>query len=185
MATTVNNNGKIIRDARTRYRAGKREQEGAHGAYESEIRRSGGNPRVDVTVNRGAAPTDIAELMGTTEHVVIRKRKMYDGDRLIQLADTFIPVDVAEAAGIEQVDTGVGGIISRMAEAGFGQGDDADETVEQLPATTDQAAALGISEGESVLTITHVGKALDGRVVEVTRHSLSPGWQLKFSVPLT
>ena len=164
---TISANGGITRDARSRYRTEQREANGAHGAFESETRRSGGAPRAEVTVSRAEAPADVAELLGAEGPVVVRARRMYDGERLVQLADTWIPADVAEAAGIEQVDTGAGGIISRMREAGF-----------------DQAAALGVDEGELLLTITHVGRTAEGRVVEVTRHTLGRGWTLRYAVPL-
>lgn len=109
---------------------------------------------------------------------------MFNGDRLIQLVNTYIPVDVAQAAGVEQVDTGVGGIISRMREAGFDQGAEATEDITLRVATADEATALGLQPGSPVLTINHVGRTEDGRVVEVTQHVLSDGWKLRYSVPL-
>jgi len=181
---TITETGGIVRDARSRYRTAQREADGAHGAYESETRRSGGTPRAEVSVSRAEAPADVAELLGTEGPVVVRARRMFDGGRLVQLADTWIPADVAEAAGIEQVDTGAGGIISRMREAGFDQGAEAVEDVDQRPATADQAAALGVEEGALLLTVTHVGATAEGRVVEVTRHTLGPGWTLRYAAPL-
>ncbi|MFI1890460.1 UTRA domain-containing protein [Streptomyces jumonjinensis] len=183
MAQNTITTGGILRDARSRYRTAAREEAGAHGAYESETRRQGGAPRAEVTVERVTPPADVAVLLGEGP-VVLRARRMYDGDRLVQLANTWIPVDVAEAAGIEQVDTGAGGIISRMREAGFDQGTEALEDIEQSPATAEVAAALGVQVGDLLLTITHQGQTAEGRVVEVTRHILGPGWTLRYGVPL-
>ncbi|MDX2855323.1 UTRA domain-containing protein [Streptomyces scabiei] len=179
----IDDSGVVLRDARTRYTTGQREENGAHGAFDAELRRSGRTPRTEVSVSRAAAPTDVAQLLGVDGDVVVRAREMFDGDRVIQLATTYIPVDVAEAAGIEQVDTGVGGIISRMKEAGFDQGDTAVEDVELRPATAEESARLGLPEGADVLTINHVGTA-DGRVVEVTQHVLGKGWKLRYAAPL-
>ncbi|WP_030423099.1 UTRA domain-containing protein [Streptomyces sp. NRRL F-5065] len=173
----------IVRDARTRYTTAQREESGAHGAFDAELQRTGRTPRSEVSVSRAIAPADVAELLGAGGEVVVRARQMFDGNRLVQLATTYIPVDVAEAAGVEQVDTGVGGIISRMKEAGFDQGDAATEDIALRPATADEAELLGLPEGSDVLTINHVGRA-DGRVVEVTQHVLGKGWTLRFSVPL-
>lgn len=179
---TIGTDGTITRDARSRYRL--RAEGGAHGAFEAETKRAGGSPRADVEVTRGTAPADVAEILGKAGEVVIRQRRMYDGERLVQLADTFIPGFVAEAApAVAQLDTGEGGIISRMAEAGLAQ-TDVVEDVRQAPATADQAAALGVQEGAPLLTITHVGRTEDGRVVEVTRHVLGEGWTLRYGVPL-
>lgn len=183
-SNTIGADGVITRDARSRYRTTQREEAGAHGAYEGELRRSGGSPRSDVTVTRVAAPAYVAELLGEGGDVVLRARRMFDGDKLIQLADTYIPVDVAQAAGIEQVDTGVGGIISRMREAGYDQGEEATEDVELRESTEAEAEALGLQPGELVLSITHVGRTEDGRVVEVTRHTLGRNWKLRYAVPL-
>ncbi|MFF6984225.1 UTRA domain-containing protein [Streptomyces sp. NPDC008343] len=181
---TINANGQILRDARSRYRTARREEGGAHGAYEGETRRAGGAPRAEVTVRREPTPAAAAAHFGdSVAEVVVRERRMYNGERVVQLADTWVPLDVAEAAGIEQVDTGVGGIISRMAEAGFAQ-TEVTEDVTQRPATPAEADALGVDPGSPVLEITHVGYTDAGRAVEVTRHTLGPGWTLRYSVPL-
>ncbi|MER6774952.1 UTRA domain-containing protein [Streptomyces bacillaris] len=179
----IDDSGVILRDARTRYTTGQREENGARGAFDAELRRSGRTPRTEVSVSRAAAPADVAQLLGIDGDVVVRAREMFDGDRVIQLVTTYIPVDVAEAAGIEQVDTGVGGIISRMKEAGFDQGDTAVEDIELRPATSEEATRLGLPEGADVLTINHIGTA-DGQVVEVTQHVLGKGWKLRYAAPL-
>ncbi|MFF3359164.1 UTRA domain-containing protein [Streptomyces sp. NPDC002917] len=184
-SNSIASNGTILRDARTRYTTGQREEGGAHGAFDAELRRHGRTPLTEVSVSRAAAaPADVAEFLGVEGEVVVRSREMFDGDRVVQLATTYIPVDVAEAAGIEQVDTGVGGIISRMKEAGFDQGDTATEDIELRRATPDEVSRLGLAEGDSVLTINHIGRTSEGRVVEVTQHVLGTGWKLRFAVPL-
>ncbi|MEV6080995.1 UTRA domain-containing protein [Streptomyces sp. NPDC052069] len=174
----------ITRDARSRYR--QRAEGGAHGAFEAEVKRAGGAPRAEVEVLRGAAPGDVAAILGKEagEEVVIRQRRMYAGEHLVQLAVTYIPEFVAAAApAVAQLDTGQGGIISRMADAGLAQ-TDVVEDVTQVPATADQAAALGVEEGEPLLAITHIGRTEAGQIVEVTRHVLGRGWTLRYGVPL-
>ena len=183
-SNTIGTNGQITRDARSRYV--QRAEDGAHGAFEAETKRAGGAPRAEVDVQRGAAPADVAAILGESAgaEVVIRSRRMFDGERLVQLADTYIPAAVAEAApAVAQLDTGAGGIISRMADAGLTQ-TDVVEDVQQVPATAAQAEALGVQQGALLLTITHVGRTNDGRVIEVTRHVLGEGWTLRYGVPL-
>jgi GntR family transcriptional regulator len=184
MATNlITESGQVLRDARSRYV--QRDQNEAHGAFESEISRSGKSPRSEVTVRTGQVPDFAAGLLGSTDGAVIRERRMYADDKLVQLADTVIPANVVAAAPqVAQEDTGIGGIINRMADAGFTQ-TDVVEDVTLIEASADQAAALGVSEGDSLLTITHVGSTADGTVVEVTRHIVSPGWTLRYSVPLS
>ncbi|MFD9007134.1 UTRA domain-containing protein [Streptomyces sp. NPDC059582] len=182
-SNTIGTDGTITRDARSRYR--QRAEDGAHGAFEAETKRAGGSPRAEIDVARGSAPDEIRAHLGNTEaEVVIRRRRMFDGDRLVQLCDTYIPAFVAEAApDVAQLDTGVGGIISRMADAGLAQAEIV-EDVTQEPASTEQAAALGVEPGSLLLTITHVGRTEDGRTVEVSKHTLGPGWTLRYGVPL-
>lgn len=179
---TIGTDGTITRDARSRYR--QRAEGGAHGAFEAETKRAGGAPRGETEVSRGKAPADLAEILGDAGEVVVRRRRMFVDERLVQLADTYIPGFVAEAAPlVAQLDTGAGGIISRMADAGLAQAEVV-EDVAQVPATAEQAEALGVEAGALLLTITHVGRTEDDRVVEVTRHVLGPGWTLRYGVPL-
>ncbi|WP_331764369.1 UTRA domain-containing protein [Streptomyces sp. NBC_01506] len=175
----------IVRDATERYLKERRESGESRGAFETEIKRLGGTPRVETQVRRGSAPAEVAAILGVsaTEETVVRARHMYNDDQLVQLADSYVPLDVAEAAGIENPDPGRGGIISRMAEAGFEQTEVIEEVV-QYPATQVEADAFGVEVGSLLLQITHIGHAADGRAVEVTVHKPGPGWVLRFSTPL-
>ncbi|WP_098899392.1 UTRA domain-containing protein [Streptomyces sp. st77] len=176
----------IVRDATERYLKERRESGESRGAFEAEIKRLGGDPRVETAVRRGSAPTEVATILGIseTEETVIRARHMYDGDRLVQLADSYVPLDVADAAGIETPDSGRGGIISRMAEAGFAQTEVIEEVV-QYPVTQVEADAFGVEIGSLLMQITHIAHTADGRVVEVTVHRPGPNWVLRFSTPLS
>ncbi|MDX3454203.1 UTRA domain-containing protein, partial [Streptomyces sp. ME02-8801-2C] len=117
------------------------------------------------------APSHVAELLGiaTADQTVIRARHMYDGERLVQLADSYVPVDVADAAGIENPDPGLGGIISRMRDAGFEQ-TEAIEEITLYAATSVESDAFGVEIGSNLLQITHTGYTKTGRAVEVTVH---------------
>ncbi|MET9484757.1 UTRA domain-containing protein [Streptomyces sp. NPDC006638] len=181
----MTSNNLIVRDATERYRKARREEGESRGAFDTEIRRLGGTPRVETVVRRGPAPSDVASILGiaSTDETVIRARHMYDGQKVVQLADSYIPLDVAEAAGIESPDPGRGGIISRMAEAGFKQTEGIEEVV-QYAATAAEAEAFGVDVGTLLLQITHTGYTQDGRAVEVTVHRPSPGWVLRFNAPL-
>ncbi|GAA3013526.1 UTRA domain-containing protein [Streptomyces fulvorobeus] len=181
----MSSNNAIVRDATERYRTERREAGESRGAFESEIKRLGGTPRVETAIRRDTAPAQVADLLSiqASEQTVIRARHMYDGERLVQLADSYVPVDVAEAASIENPDPGRGGIISRMRDAGFGQ----TEVVEEItlyPATATEAEAFGVEVGSNLLQITHVGYTEAGRAVEVTVHRPGPGWVLRYNAPV-
>lgn len=175
----------IVRDATERYRTARREAGESRGAFETEIKRLGGEPRVETVVRRGGAPTKVSELLGIEggAETVIRARHMYNGDQLVQLADSYVPVDVAEAAQIESQDPGLGGIISRMRDAGFEQTEVIEE-VSQYAATDIEATAFGVEEGSMLLRIVHTAYTSTGRAVEVTMHKPGPGWVLRYSAPV-
>lgn len=178
-------NTAIVRDATERYRTAQREAGESRGAFETEIKRLGGTPRVETAIRRDTAPAHVAGLLdiSASEQTVVRARHMYDGDRLVQLADSYVPLDVAEAAAIENPDPGRGGIISRMRDAGFQQ-TEAIEEITQYPATSVEAEAFGVEVGSQLLQITHTGYTATGRAVEVTVHRPGPGWILRYSPPI-
>ncbi|WP_241740993.1 UTRA domain-containing protein [Streptomyces sp. L2] len=130
---------------------------------------------METAIRRDTAPAYVAELLDitTSDQTVIRARHMYDGERLVQLADSYVPVDVAEAAGVENPDPGLGGIISRMRDAGFEQ-TEAIEEITQYPATSVEAEAFGVEVGSQLLQITHTGYTKTGRAVEVTVPARAP-----------
>ncbi|MFI6653841.1 UTRA domain-containing protein [Streptomyces sp. NPDC050529] len=175
----------IVRDATERYTTARRESGESRGAFETEIKRLGGDPRVETVVKRGGAPTGVSDLLdiASGELTVIRARHMYDGERLVQLADSYVPLDVAEAARIEDQDPGLGGIISRMRDAGFEQTEVIEE-VSQYAASDIEATAFGVEEGSLLLRIVHTGYTASGRAVEVTVHKPGPGWVLRYSAPV-
>ncbi|MFJ8221253.1 UTRA domain-containing protein [Streptomyces griseus] len=182
----MSSNTAIVRDATERYRTERREAGESRGAFETEIKRLGGSPRVETGVRRDTAPAQVAAILGiaSSDQAVIRARHMYDGDRLVQLADSYVPIDVAEAASIENPDPGLGGIISRMRDAGFEQ-TEAIEEVSLYAATAVEADAFGVEPGSNLLQITHIGYTEGGRAVEVTVHRPSPSWVLRYSPPIS
>ncbi|MFE7278071.1 UTRA domain-containing protein [Streptomyces sp. NPDC057623] len=181
----MSSNTAIVRDATERYSTARREAGESRGAFETEIKRLGGSPRVETAIRRDTAPAHVAELLDITasDQTVIRARHMYDGERLVQLADSYVPMDVAEAASIENPDPGLGGIISRMRDAGFEQ-TEALEEVTQYAATPVEAEAFGVEVGTNLIQITHTGYTASGRAVEVTVHRPGPGWVLRYSTPI-
>ncbi|MFH8464133.1 hypothetical protein [Streptomyces sp. NPDC017991] len=48
---------------------------------------------METAIRRDTAPSQVAELLGiaSADQTVIRARHMYDGDRLVQLADSLRP----------------------------------------------------------------------------------------------
>lgn len=171
----------ILRNAQARYAASHREQ--GRGAFDVEVRALGKEPRIEQTIERVTPPASVADILGISADepsTVVRARKMSAGETPVQLADSYIPVDIAAGTALEQPDSGPGGIISRFAELGHAQVR-ISERIAVRPPTTDEAQFLGMTEDQRVYEITHTGWTADGRAVEVCVHVMPTHvWTLEY-----
>ncbi|WP_171064730.1 GntR family transcriptional regulator [Actinomadura soli] len=174
----------IVRDARDRYAADKRLQD--RGAFAAEIRRLGMTPRSETTIFRDVPPPKVAEFLGTPsgEEVVVRQRSMYADDTLVQIAPSYIPLDIAGGTMLEDTVQTKGGMISTMAQLGYEQ-EYADEylTLSRSP-TDEETTRFGIGSDQPVFELYHVAYAND-RAVEVCVH-VGPThlWNFVYRVPM-
>jgi GntR family transcriptional regulator len=170
----------IRRRSATRYRRDARELGGSRGAFDTEIRGMGHEPRSDVEVTTADPPPEVARALELPagEQVVIRKRRMYADNIPVQLATSYIPASIAVGTPIADVDSGPGGIISRMAEQGYAQVR-ITETVRWRPPTEEERAFLRLDKGQAVAEIWHTGWTAEGRPVEIMRSAV-PAWQWQF-----
>jgi DNA-binding GntR family transcriptional regulator len=162
----------IVRNASVRYSRALRERDGARGAYDAEVRAMGLEPSNVTTPSRAVPPERVADILNVPadeESTVVRARVMFANDTITQLADSYIPGDIAFGTVLEQDDEGPGGMVSRMAEMGFGQVR-VTERLRGRPATKEEAHGLKIADGQQIYDLEHVGWAADGRAVEVCIH---------------
>ncbi|MFC4012419.1 GntR family transcriptional regulator [Nonomuraea purpurea] len=127
------------------------------------------------TITEGPCPPDVVPLLGLQpgDPVVIRDRVMGEPDsgRVVQLATSYLPADLAVGTMLAEVETGPGGIYDRMEdELGWGQLD-WEGVITSRAATTEETRLLGLAPGVPVLCVTRTtiataGQA-EGRVVEV------------------
>lgn len=178
---------KILRDANVRYRKSTREQgpDGApsRGAFASEVRALGMRAGSDVTVDRVVPPAHVAELLGVSadeRSVLSRARHMTADDVPVQLATSYIPGDIAFDSPLENVDTGAGGMISRLAEMGYAQAEVTEEINVRTP-TPEEIDQLQLTEDARVYELTHVARTSEGRAVEVAIHVMpTHQWTLRY-----
>jgi GntR family transcriptional regulator len=171
---------KVIRRAQPRQTASWREHGGARGAFDADIRNAGLEPVVNlVRVRPSTAPKIVADLL-KTDQVRVRVREMsasVPGDSTLwpmQLATSFIPLDLApDDSPIAQTDTGVGGIYSRLEEAGH-EIASFNEISELVPVTGAHAEFLGLPEGHLAIEIFRTATDAEGRNVEVNVMMLHP-----------
>jgi GntR family transcriptional regulator len=184
--TIVNSIPRIRRNAVARYSREARERAGSRGAFDSEIKGLGLTPKAVLTVSREVPPAEVAAVLDVSAEevsTVKRARRMFANDTAVQLADSYIPLDLAQGTAIEVEDSGPGGIISRLAEIGHAQVRITEE-VDVRPPTPEEANSLGLSEDHRVYQITHTGWTAEGRAVEVARHIMPTHlWTLEYEFP--
>jgi GntR family transcriptional regulator len=160
---------RINRNAMLRYRKESRER--AQGAFDFEVRKLNMTPRSDLTVGRVVPPAHVAEILSVDagQEVVVRSRRMFADDVPVQIAPSYIPLDIAADTILEEQDQGAGGMLSRMTELGYAQVR-MTERINVRPPEEDEADFLQMSADQRVYEITHVGWTAEGRPVEVCLH---------------
>jgi GntR family transcriptional regulator len=134
-----------------------------------------------VQVTRLEDAPEIAAALGGGP-VIERARRHLIGGEPVQLAVSWYPVEGNPAAGaLGQADTGPGGAPARLAEAGLAP-------VRWREAVTGRLARRGeryeldLPGLSVVVQVARHGSTADGRVVEVTRMTMAPGWTLVYEI---
>lgn len=179
---------KILRDANARYRKKYRESSPdgtpSSGAFASEVKAMGMRAGWETTVERVQPPHRIADLLEVSADevsVLSRSRHMRANDTPVQLATSYIPGDIAFDSPLENVDTGAGGMKSRLAEMGFPQ-TDVTEEINVRPPTPSEVDLLDLPEDARVYELLHIASTAEGRVVEAAIHVMPVHqWTLRFN----
>lgn len=158
---------KIVRNARKRL--SREVWESGRSIWSVDLDDRDPDVAVEVTGD-AAAPEHIAGILNADR--VCRRRRVFSLDgRPLQLATSYLPADLAADAGLDRENTGPGGSYARLAEVGRRPV----EAVEQVRARTampDEAEALGLGAGASVVLIVRTVKDEEGRILEVNEMTL-------------
>jgi GntR family transcriptional regulator len=92
---------------------------------------------------------------------------MYADGTPVQLATSYLPLDIAGGTPLAEDDTGPGGTYSRLADLGYPPAQYREITRVRPPDDT-EARALQLDPDHRVYDITRTASTRDGRVVEVT-----------------
>jgi GntR family transcriptional regulator len=172
----------IRRQAVARQRRDVREAGQARGAFDGELRRLGLNPRSDVDVDQVPAPAEVASLLGVEEGtpVLARRRRMYANDIPVQLATSYLPLDIAGGTVLASTDPGPGGTYSRLADLGHAPATYT-ETARVRPPGDSEAQFLRMDPDQRVVTIQRTARTAAGRIVEVNQITLpAHQWELVY-----
>lgn len=155
-----------------RYDRAKRENNGARGAFDAEVRARGLEPQHEITTEHAEPPAYVAELLGLPAgevNCLVRRRRLLASGIPVRLNASWFPLEIAGGTVLEEEGPViVGGVKSALGELGYPQVTAREEiTPSRLP-TDIEARALEISPERTVVEITHVGMTAEGRAVEVT-----------------
>ncbi|HWH01150.1 MAG TPA: GntR family transcriptional regulator [Pilimelia sp.] len=124
--------------------------------------------RVEVLhVGRAAAPEEVGARLGVAsgDEVVVRRRRYLAEEQPIEVATSYIPLDVAAGTPIEEANPGPGGIYARMEDKGFTFERYDEEIAARMP-TEEEARLLQLPPASPVIHLVRTAVA-DGRAVEV------------------
>ncbi|MFE0156837.1 GntR family transcriptional regulator [Nonomuraea sp. NPDC059007] len=171
----------LLRDAAVRHSRAHRERGGVRGALASEMAAHSYTLDSDHGVGPARPPAAVADVLGVdpdTDSVIVRgPRYMRAEDVPIQIVTSYIPRSIADGTLIAELDSGVGGISSRLAELGHAQADIV-EDIEVRPPTPEEARFLRMTPDQRVFDIFHTGLTADGRAVKVNLYVM-PTYQFK------
>lgn len=132
---------------------------------------TGARPRsVGVQVATVAAPDHVAAAMGLAPRTLVvqrQRRFVVDDERIVQLASSWYPGDIAQGTAIAQVDTGPGGAPARLADAGHAPARHRERIQVRMPNAAERAA-LSLSPGTPVAHIVRLSYDATGRCIEMT-----------------
>jgi GntR family transcriptional regulator len=141
--------------------------------------------RVDVLfVGRGPAPEDVAVRLGVSpgDEVVVRRRRYFAEEQPIEVATSYIPLDVSAGTPIEEVNPGPGGIYARMEDKGM-TFERYDEEISARMPTEEETRLLQLPPASPVLHLVRTAVA-DDRAVEVCDTVMdSSAFVLHYSLP--
>lgn len=180
--TIVNPVPVLTREVAGRQRRAFREADGARGAFDAELRAAGLEPRTKVSPGRAVPPAAVAAALGIPEgeEAVFRRRVMFAGEYPVQIATSWLLIAHAGGTAIEEIDTGPGGIYSRLADTGHGPVSFTEKVEDRIPDDS-EADALELDPDHHVWAITRTATDAQGVVVEVNLMTLPAyQWRLVF-----
>lgn len=155
-----------------RNRLARSERQAGRGFFLTDADLGGWTPRTDVAVRQEPATAAVADDLGVDDGapVTVRDRVMYADDQPFQLATSYLPADLTAGTAIEQENTGPGGIIARLEEAGHAPVH-FQERVTTSAATDDEARRLQVNPGTPLVRIRRIAYGAE-RPVEVNHISM-------------
>jgi GntR family transcriptional regulator len=138
-------------------------------AFLAEAEAEGVEPSVDsISVRTEVPPADVAEVLGVEQgrSVLVRRRRYLSDDEPVEVATSYLPLDLTEGTPIADENPGPGGIYARLEESGHRLARFTEDVATRMP-LPDELTALRMRPGTPIFTLRRVAYDEGGRAVEV------------------
>jgi GntR family transcriptional regulator len=124
-------------------------------------------------LGKTAAPAEVAELLGLSvgADVLVRRWRYVASFMVLEVATSYVPWDIAEAAQLLQAETGLR-VHARLQDSGYRLARLTEEVQARMP-TQEEVRTLKIQAGVPVMSVQRVGYTDDDRPVEVRQSLMS------------
>jgi GntR family transcriptional regulator len=167
-------------------RFARRHRKDGKAAFIVESETVGSKPTVDeIKVSEVAAPSDIAERLKVEpgEVVLARARRYSHDGRPVEVATSYIPVELARGTRIMDDNPGPGGIYARIEEQGRTLDRYVEDVFTRMP-TREEAQRLNLGPGTPVFRLVRTAYDLEGRAVEVCDTIIAgDAYELTYELP--
>lgn len=159
-------------------------REANQGTHLAEAAQSGQPADVTTHVRVEFASAEVAAALElpTGAEVLVRDRTLRLGGQPTQLAVSHYPRTLTRDTAIEQADTGPGGVLSRLEDAGHTIASHT-ERVTLHRATATESTALQVPVGSACLRIRRTTRSDTGRILEVVTMTLVDRYELLYEIP--
>jgi GntR family transcriptional regulator len=167
-----------------RHRLARAERQAGRGALMTDARASGRESRSELDAIRvepadEQAANELDVPLGS--EVLVRERRMWAGDEPVMLSISVLPRDITRGTQIEETDTGPGGLLARLEDAGHAI-DHFEETVRIGRASEAEAKHLGVAPATPIFRIVRSTRT-DERVLESNRIAMTGNAELIYEMP--
>ena len=167
-------------------RFARRHRKGGKAAFLAESETVGAKAEVDrITVGETVIPSNIAERLKVQPDTVVatRSRRYSLDGHPVELATSYIPVELARGTRIMDHNPGPGGIYARIEEQGRTLDRFIEDVSTRMP-TREEAQLLHLGPGTPVFRLIRTAYDLEGRAVEVCDTIMSgDAYQLTYELP--
>lgn len=167
-------------------RFARRHREQGKAAFTVEAEAAGSRPEVDSLAVREERPSqDVSVRLGSPRRVLARHRRYLLDGRPVEVATSYLPLDLARNTPIAEPNPGPGGIYARLEELGHHLDHFEEEVRARMP-TPEEVRTLRLASGVPVISLIRTAFDTDGRAVEVCDTVMAAdAYVLAYQLPAT